>query len=485
MKKIFTLIVVMLAGIAVWAKPQLPVKPELKKASDYRFVSKIKQSNQNGIEKIKEYRNSYRMLGQFEHYWSGEVYDSAARYDYVYADTYSADYFQMITSIYTGEGFTPSSREVYFKDEAGRDTLRLVQFSDFDTGNWIDYYRFINHFDTHGNQLLYMYEFWDELSGSWVAGWGSRFAYEYDANGNMLSMSIADYFGDDIWIPWLRMLYEYNVDNQTIIMIEQDWNENDQKWVNAWREDYEYAGGGWSQVLYSYWDDGSETWMFEGRAIDITWLNFEEFKWLTVRLQEYEGKSWVDSERGTANYNEYANLLIATWEMWESNEWIPSYRSSYLYDTYQNITQEKEEFWTGFEWQVSFGFRFGYTYDGNGNITAYTRDNWDWETNDWIKEMKMDQWFEVLTVISEPIASEMLVYPNPANDFITLELKITNAGIAPRLWVMDITGRVVLNLSFNLNNSIQRIDISSLTPGTYILYLQSTTESLSKKIIKK
>jgi hypothetical protein len=485
MKKFFTLTLVLLAAIVIWAKPNLPVKPTTQKASDYRFITKIKQNNQNGIEKIKEFRNNYRLLGQFKHYWTGETYDSAARNDYVYANAYSTDIYQMIISVYTEEGFTPSYRETYFKDEAGRDTLTLVQYSDFNTGNWMDYFRFINRYDVHGNELLYMYEDWDETTNSWIGGWGSRFAYEYDANGNMLSMAIADYLFDDIWIPWLRMLYEYNSNNENISTIEQNWNDNDEKWVNSWYEVYELENGAWSQMHYSYWDEGSQTWILSGRAIDITWLDFEEFKWLTVKLQEYEGKNWLNSERGTASYNSAANLLNELWEMWESNDWIPDYRVSILYDDYQNILQVKSEFWTGIEWEIFDGERFEYTYDSYGNMTSYTWDFWDWETNEWMKFEKTDQWFEVITTIAKPGASQIMVYPNPANDFITIEYNTSKSGTAARFWIMDITGRVVLIPVLNPDITTQRIDISQLTPGTYILYLHNSTEAISKKIIKK
>ncbi|MDP2236141.1 MAG: T9SS type A sorting domain-containing protein [Bacteroidales bacterium] len=485
MKKLFTLSFILLICFAAYAKPQLPAKPAARKAEDFRFITKIKQNHLSGIEKIKEFRNSFRLLGQYEHYWSGENYDTAARYDYIYNDTYSTDYFQKITSIFIGDGFALSTRETFFKDEASRDTLVLWQYSDFDTGNWVDYYRSKMRYDSHGNQILDLFEFWDEVASSWITTWGSKMDYVYDANGNMLSMSLTEYYGDDIWIPWLRVLYEYDSNNLNTSLIDQFWDDNEDKWVNDWREDYEYTGGGWSQVHYSFWDEDTEIWMLSGRAIDITWLNFEEFKWLTVRLQEYQGKNWVNAERGTATYNAHTNPTSTLWEVWESNDWIPYYRDSIVYDEFQNILLEKYEFWNGVEWIIEYGERFSYTYDSQNNMIAYTIDSWDWETNDWMKVLKMDQWFETLTSTSDPLTSQISMYPNPAKDFITIEHKMPSSTSVANIFIVDITGRMLLNLPFKPDATIQRVDISTLTPGVYILYLHSSNEIFSKKIIKK
>lgn len=484
MKKLFYLTFILLIGIVAMAKPQLPAKPVAQKADDFRFLKKIKQNHFNEIEKIKEYRNSYRLLGQYEHYWSGENYDSAARHDYIYTDTYSTDYFQKITSIFIGDGFALSSLETVFKDEAGRDTLVLVQYNDFDTGDWVDYYRFIQRYDSHGNEIMYLYEFWDEFASIWIAEWGSKTDYVYDVNGNMLSMSIAEYYVDKSWIPWMQVLYEYDSDNLNTSRIDQFWNENEEKWVNEWREDYEYTNGGWSQVFYYYWDESAEIWMMSGRAIDITWLNFEEFKWLTVRLQDYQGKNWVDSERGIATYNSHTNPTYTLWEVWESSDWIPNYRDSVMYDDLQNILMQKNEFWNGVEWIINYGDRFSYTYDNHNNMTAYTIERWDLETNDWMKVLKMDQWFEILTSTPDSLTLQFSMYPNPAKDFIIIEHNIPTTASKANIFIVDITGKILLNLPFNLDKTIKHVDISTLKPGVYIIYLQSSKETSSKKIIK-
>ncbi|MDO8896306.1 MAG: T9SS type A sorting domain-containing protein, partial [Bacteroidales bacterium] len=164
---------------------------------------------------------------------------------------------------------------------------------------------------------------------------------------------------------------------------------------------------------------------------------------------------------------------------------IPYYRDSIVYDEFQNILLEKYEFWNGVEWIIEYGERFSYTYDSQNNMIAYTIDSWDWETNDWMKVLKMDQWFETLTSTSDPLTSQISMYPNPAKDFITIEHKMPSSTSVANIFIVDITGRMLLNLPFKPDATIQRVDISTLTPGVYILYLHSSNEIFSKKIIKK
>lgn len=75
---------------------------------------------------------------------------------------------------------------------------------------------------------------------------------------------------------------------------------------------------------------------------------------------------------------------------------------------------------------------------------------------------------------------EVTVYPNPLND------KITVAGINPgnRLSITDVTGRVVS--ATVANNTIQHIDMSTLSNGLYLLHVVSDNSSVTTvKLVKQ
>lgn len=74
-------------------------------------------------------------------------------------------------------------------------------------------------------------------------------------------------------------------------------------------------------------------------------------------------------------------------------------------------------------------------------------------------------------------SSKMLVYPNPADNFITIttELKIK------KITIIDVAGKEIK--SFNQSNKV--IDVSDLSNGIYFIQVYSDTEMVTQKIIKQ
>ena len=62
------------------------------------------------------------------------------------------------------------------------------------------------------------------------------------------------------------------------------------------------------------------------------------------------------------------------------------------------------------------------------------------------------------------ISNEFMIYPNPASDFITIEL---NEAIPTKLNIFSLDGRLLRDYYFSNNKFV--LDVSNLTPGTYLL----------------
>jgi len=69
------------------------------------------------------------------------------------------------------------------------------------------------------------------------------------------------------------------------------------------------------------------------------------------------------------------------------------------------------------------------------------------------------------TGVAQVNNSRVKVYPNPANDVLTVEGLKSNQHIE----VLDITGRVVLSMQADGNTETTRVDISGLSNGMYVL----------------
>lgn len=73
-------------------------------------------------------------------------------------------------------------------------------------------------------------------------------------------------------------------------------------------------------------------------------------------------------------------------------------------------------------------------------------------------------------------------YPNPAKDYITIDFGQL-ASQSSTLEIIDINGKVVLNKEFSSNTLSNRVDVSFLPKGVYLLRLNSKENTITKKII--
>ncbi|MCV9930805.1 T9SS type A sorting domain-containing protein [Flavobacterium sp. LS1R47] len=76
--------------------------------------------------------------------------------------------------------------------------------------------------------------------------------------------------------------------------------------------------------------------------------------------------------------------------------------------------------------------------------------------------------------------ASLILYPNPSYDFI--QINSSNEDEIKGIRVFDLNGRLVINLSSNNNN---KIDVSKLSQGTYIVEFKFNGTLVSKKIVKK
>ena len=77
--------------------------------------------------------------------------------------------------------------------------------------------------------------------------------------------------------------------------------------------------------------------------------------------------------------------------------------------------------------------------------------------------------------------ADIVIYPNPAQD--DLQIKLPNKYSNGTITVIDLTGKEILKGS--IENNQNRVDISHLKSGIYILKINSTTGSYTKPFIKE
>lgn len=95
--------------------------------------------------------------------------------------------------------------------------------------------------------------------------------------------------------------------------------------------------------------------------------------------------------------------------------------------------------------------------------------------------------FNDVTGIYAPSASndrQLIIYPNPANNYIFLEFE---SDLSKKVLneVTDLTGRVLICDSFNSieGKNNQKIDISNIPNGSYLVYIKTHNKASMKKLI--
>ena len=79
--------------------------------------------------------------------------------------------------------------------------------------------------------------------------------------------------------------------------------------------------------------------------------------------------------------------------------------------------------------------------------------------------------------------SNLLVWPNPAKDFINFQISSIGTGYTT-VSLVDIRGRKVYQNNFNSENIIRsQIKTSNFAKGVYILNIKQGNKILNKKVI--
>jgi hypothetical protein len=91
---------------------------------------------------------------------------------------------------------------------------------------------------------------------------------------------------------------------------------------------------------------------------------------------------------------------------------------------------------------------------------------------------------EFLSSEDNLLASSVVMYPNPANEFVYL--RNNNAQIAlTEAIIYDITGKVITRVDLSQMGVEQRIDISGISTGVYMVTIKSADATTVKRLIKK
>lgn len=139
---------------------------------------------------------------------------------------------------------------------------------------------------------------------------------------------------------------------------------------------------------------------------------------------------------------------------------------------------------------ISFSLEWDNGYYSKTNISGskteilssiYNETNWLFDDNPTkVKFKESSYWTVVLVSENINFSDEILIYPNPVNDFLTIDSKIKFSNIS----ISNILGQTLMNVE--VQNNVSKINFESLNDGLYFVTLMNDEEKLTThRIIKK
>ena len=232
------------------------------------------------------------------------------------------------------------------------------------------------------------------------------------------------------------------------------------------------------KVIFEYNEEGYKT------AETMQAYSFETYNMENQTLTEYE-------------YDDNNNMIRSNEFYWEAENWILTTSKVYEYDEFGNCLQMEHVTPAG-----TVQERRAYTYDTSisaDNVFYYSNPEDDypqlpaaknnllrtfayWAQNDsqelvFVTTYVMD--YEAIDGDDavEEVAFASNVYPNPAQDFVTVE-----SSDADYVEVVDVYGRVMF--SSEMNETV-KVDMSEFASGIYFVKLQANGATSVQKIMKK
>lgn len=481
MRKFTALLLAVLLTSTTFGQRKTANDLKMKYSAFMRLKADVEQKTQNSgqtkqpdVRKILASREFSRLLQTHSLMYFDGQFDTNTRVNYFYEGFSHLPNYSIEDYFFDGT-FQPSSKVYYYFDAQQRDTMWVSQYWE-GFRNWTNSMREIWRYDQMDNQQLYLNEFWDVTNEQWFLQFASRSFYEYNNNGQVVSITYADYYMDQ-WFPWGRILNEYDSTGRHVATTGQDWEVVDGKWINSWREEYDLnAQNEWLLVNYYVWEDFSQQWELDSRAIDISWLDFSELKWLTVTLQLWNGQEWENEAKGFCEYNTLEMLLTSTFQAWDGSGWVNDSREGYEYDNYGFGILEVVEYWENEAWVIAYGQRYIVDYDVNANPVSILMEYYDPWLSDWTIQGKMLLAWEVVTKVKQNNTLEFTIFPNPTQN----HLKISGTSGSPEFAVFDLSAIKVL--SGTITSGI--IDVQALPSGTYLLQIKQNGQIATRKFVK-
>lgn len=350
--------------------------------------------------------------------------------------------------------------------------------------------------DTNVNQL----RFWDKAE------------ITYDVNGNKTLETYSTFYWDiNQWEYTNKYEHSYNNNRKEILNVSSNWNTSLNQWRNNYKGEYTYdiTGNLTELIQYDFWQNN--TWG--------VWNKLEYIYDNNAHLTEYKHYAWsydknqlVPSSKSEYSYTPFEEISTVLNYVWDTTtvQFKNNGKNEYTYDSYHNISEEMQILFVNNQWDTILKNKFIYdnTIEADqlvlSPIDAYGQfiDNlpfsiyiYGFYQNNSIKhkllEFRDELWSsnKAIYYYSDYVAgtneidnaiNKVMIYPNPANEKITVDLSNSKTTIAT-IKLMNIVGETML--VEQTNDVKYQLDLSSVPNGVYLIQVQSNNSTSTNRIV--
>ena len=377
---------------------------------------------------------------------------------------------------------------------------------------WMYDDRDFSFFDASGNVVRRGTQTWDAYYQIWRNSWQDL--YFYDAE-NRISEHIQQQGAVQNWDNTTRQTYTYDEYGDLTLKTGYRWNESQLVWDTANLTTYEYDEQQREVSRISQiWDD--ECGCLQNYKQVLKTYEGNEMTQLT---QYWDGElaDWENSEWEHYVYNDAKRVLSELSKHWNTNqEWINYKQFFYEYIADTLLSSSIEQTWDVISESWINNEKGLREYDENGRFVHYLRKAWNFDAGEWENdyqtfldydqfgekalfydqywEQEEEQWFNSYreehyysqfspSGIQEGTLSGLLVFPNPAHDF----LQVGTAENMPvkRIYIYNETGQEVLKNEYE-DFSGGMLSVRLLYPGVYFIRIEfAGGKTVVRKFVKK
>ncbi len=372
---------------------------------------------------------------------------------------------------------------------------------DIDKQKWANKELELTDYTDNGNTKKTVSKIWSKGSNTWVNK--SIKEWKYNSDSTLIEY-ISIRWINNLWVNSTKEKKEYTSDGKLKIILNQKWNASEDNWENVYKYSYEYDGDNLINALKQHWITKDKKWKDltleikkyddDSLLIDYIKYNYPENSSGEVTgtriLNDYnlnkkistevkkvwndEKKAWENDIKWDYDYNDGSTVITNYWDK-EKKEWIPKTFYKFVLDSQGRTVLGLRKKWNIEESKWINKTKNVREYDNfNHLINNY---NFGWYVNNWILVSKRHYfWSKFNTNNTDELTDDgFVLFPNPAVNVLNLSYDLNKS--VGKLNIYSLSGNKVLEIS---SPSYDKIDISQLVSGVYVLRINTAKGTVSK-----